>query len=85
MVKVLLDACVPQRLARGLIGFEVETAQRVGIDQIPDGMLLAAIDGHYDVLITRDQNLSFQQRIAGRRFGVMSCCRFHGHLVKVVL
>jgi predicted nuclease of predicted toxin-antitoxin system len=71
MVKVLLDACVPHRLRRGLTDFDVVTAQRAGLDQIPDGALLAAIDGNYDVLVTRDRNLTFQQKIAGRSIAVV--------------
>lgn len=71
MTRVLLDACVPHRLRRGLGAFEVETAWRAGLDQIPDRALLDAIDGTYDVLVTRDRNLTFQQTIAGRSFAVV--------------
>jgi predicted nuclease of predicted toxin-antitoxin system len=71
MVKVLLDACVPHRLRRGLTEFDVATAQSAGLDQIPDGALLAAIDGNYDVLVTRDRNLTFQQKIIGRSIAVV--------------
>ena len=71
MVKVLLDACIPHRLRRGLSECDVETAQRAGLDQIPDGALLAAIDGNYDVLVTRDRNLTFQQKIVGRSVAVV--------------
>lgn len=71
MVKVLLDACVPNRLRRRLTEFDVETARAVGLDQLPDGALLAAIDGSYDVLVTRDRNLTFQQEIAGRSVAVV--------------
>jgi predicted nuclease of predicted toxin-antitoxin system len=71
MLKVLLDACVPRRLIRGLAEFDVETAQHAGLDQLPDSALLAAIDGHYDVLVTRDRNLIFQHKIAGRSVAVV--------------
>jgi predicted nuclease of predicted toxin-antitoxin system len=71
MVKVLLDACVPHRLCRGLTGFDVETAQSAGLDQNSDGALLAAIEGNYDVLVTRDRNLTFQQKITGRSIAVV--------------
>ena len=70
MVKVLLDACVPHRLRHRLTEFEVETAQHANLDQISDGDLLAAIDGRFDVLVTRDRNLTFQQKIAGRSIAV---------------
>ena len=71
MVKVLLDACVPHRLRRGLTEFEIEIAQHAGLDQISDGELLTAIDGRYDVLVTRDRNITFQQKIAGRSIAVI--------------
>ncbi|MGE0697846.1 MAG: DUF5615 family PIN-like protein [Hyphomicrobiaceae bacterium] len=71
MVKVLLDACIPHRLRRMLGELDVETAQHVGLDRISDGALLAAIDGTYDVLVTRDRNLTYQQTIAGRTIAVI--------------
>ena len=71
MIKVLLDACVPRRLRNGLNEFQVETAQQAGLDQVPDIDLLAAIDGRYDVLVTRDHNLVYQQKIAGRSIAVV--------------
>ena len=71
MVRVLLDACVPHRLRRGLSELDVETAQGANLDRVPDVALLAAIDGTYDVLVTRDRNLSFQQKIAGRSVAVI--------------
>ncbi len=71
MVKVLLDACVPHRLRRGLTEFDVETAQSAGLDQIPDGALLAAVQENYDVLVTRDRNLTFQQMISSRSIAVV--------------
>lgn len=71
MVKVLLDACVPHRMRRGLSEFDAETAQHAGLDRMDDGALLDAIDGTYDVLVTRDRNLGFQQRITGRSISVV--------------
>ena len=71
MNKVLLDSCVPRRLRQGLGEFQVETAQQAGLAQLPDGELLTAIDGRYDVLVTRDQNLVYQQRIAGRSIAIV--------------
>jgi predicted nuclease of predicted toxin-antitoxin system len=74
MVKVLLDACVPHRLLEGLTEFDVETAQRAGLDQLADEELLAAIDGRFDVLVTRDRNLTYQQTIAGRSVAAVVLC-----------
>jgi predicted nuclease of predicted toxin-antitoxin system len=71
MVKVLLDACVPLRLRKRLTEFDVETAQHANLDKLPDGDLLMAIEGRYDVLVTRDRNLTLQQKIAGRSIAVV--------------
>jgi hypothetical protein len=45
MVKVLLDACVPQWLRAELGDSEVTTARFAGLDQLPDSELLAAAEG----------------------------------------
>ncbi len=71
MVRVLLDACIPRPLRRDLNEFNIDTAQQAGLDQMPDGEMLDAIDGRYDVLVTRDRNLTYQQRIAGRRIAIV--------------
>jgi predicted nuclease of predicted toxin-antitoxin system len=71
MLKVLLDACVPHRLRSGLTEFDVETAQDAALDRLHDGALRDAIDGQYDVLVTRDRNLTVQQQVAGRSIAVI--------------
>jgi predicted nuclease of predicted toxin-antitoxin system len=71
MARVLLDACVPRWLRTELRGVDVTTARHVGLDERPDSELLAAIEGRYDVLVTLDGNIPFQQRIANRPFAVV--------------
>jgi predicted nuclease of predicted toxin-antitoxin system len=71
MVRVLLDACVPHGLRKHLSGVEVETAYFAGLDQISDGALLDAIEGRFDVLVTLDRNLVYQQKIGGRPVSVI--------------
>ena len=61
MIKVLLDACVPQWLRKELANVEVETAHFAGLDHLSDSELLAAIEGRFDVLVTLDRNLTYQQ------------------------
>jgi len=69
--RVLLDACVPQWLRRELTEFDVETAQFAGLDQVPDGELLVAIEFRFDVLVTLDTGLVHENRIAGRPFAAV--------------
>lgn len=69
--RVLLDACGPRWLGQQLGDFDVEDAHAVGLDQIPDGRLLKEIAGRFDVLVTMDRNLQYQQKLAGRAFAVV--------------
>ena len=71
MVKILLDACMPQSLRNHIDGHEVETAQFAGVDELSDSKLLDAIEGRYDILITLDRNLIYQQKIANRPLAVI--------------
>ena len=71
MTKVLLDGCVPQWLRHKLGILDVETARFAGLDQLPDGELLNAMVGRFDILVTLDRNLSYQNQIAGRPIGIV--------------
>ncbi len=71
MVKILLDACVPHGIRKELAFGQVETAHFAGLDQLNDGELLAAMEGRFDILVTLDRNLSYQQKIAGRPLAVV--------------
>ena len=71
MVRVLLDACVPQWLRHELGEFEIETARYARVDKIPDSELLDAIEGRFDVLVTLDRNLILEHKIAGRQISVV--------------
>jgi predicted nuclease of predicted toxin-antitoxin system len=62
-VRVLLDECVDWRLARDLSGHDVKTAQQMGWTGITNGELLALASQHFDVVVTVDRNLSFQQNL----------------------
>ncbi len=70
-IRVMLDACLPHWLRHRLYPHDVETAHHAGLDQLADAPLLDAIEGRFDILVTMDRNLSFQQRLAGRRLAVL--------------
>ena len=69
-IRVLLDTCVPKRLARDLPGYEVRHASEMGWGDLDDGPLLAAMAGSFDALVTVDQNLPYQQNLKARPFAV---------------
>jgi hypothetical protein len=60
---VLLDECVDARLASPLSGFAVQTVSARGWAGITNGRLLALAQDEFDVLLTVDRNLSFQQHL----------------------
>lgn len=62
-MKLLLDECIDRRLARELVGYEVKTVPQMGWAGIKNGQLLALAESEFDVFITVDRNLSFQQNL----------------------
>jgi predicted nuclease of predicted toxin-antitoxin system len=62
-VKLLLDECVDRRLARDLAGHEVKTAQQMGWAAKKNGELLRLAEQEFDIFVTVDRNLSFQQNL----------------------
>lgn len=63
-MRVLLDECVDVRLARTIAEHDVWTVARLGWAGITDGVLLERAAKSFDVLITTDRNLEFQQNLA---------------------
>jgi predicted nuclease of predicted toxin-antitoxin system len=70
-VKILFDECVPQPLRRLLADFEVRTAREMGWGRVKNGELLKLAEGTFDVFLTADQQLKYQQNLAGRRLAVL--------------
>ncbi len=70
--RILLDACVPERLRHDLAAAgTVETARYAGLAFLSNGALLAAMAGRFDVLVTTDTNVRYQQPIADGTIAVL--------------
>ncbi len=59
----MLDECVDWRLGRAIVGHEVRTARQMGWATIANGELLALAAQSFDLFVTVDRNLSFQQHL----------------------
>jgi predicted nuclease of predicted toxin-antitoxin system len=71
-VRVLLDEQLPRHLARDLTGHHVRTVQQEGWAGLTNGELLRrAADSGFDVFVTADQNLEFQQHLTQAHLGVV--------------
>jgi hypothetical protein len=63
-VRVLLDECLPRRLKRELVGHVARTAAEMGWASKKNGELLVLAADEFDVFLTSDRNLSYQQNVA---------------------
>jgi predicted nuclease of predicted toxin-antitoxin system len=73
-VKVLLDECVDWRLARDIVGHDVKTARQMGWTAIKNGELLALASRQFEVFVTVDRNLSFQQNLVSYPIAIIVPC-----------
>ena len=60
-MRILIDECLDWRLGRALTGHDSVSVQKMGWGGIKNGKLLALAQAEFDVFLTADRNLSFQQ------------------------
>ena len=63
-MRVLLDECLPRRLKRELVGHDARTVPEMGWASKRNGELLALATGRFDIFLTADRNLSYQQDVS---------------------
>jgi hypothetical protein len=70
-MNILLDECTPRVVKRRLPGRNIRTVQEMGWSGLRNGELLAAANGQFDVFITTDKNLRYQQNLKKYNFAVL--------------
>jgi len=71
-MRVLFDQATPVPIRAYLEGYDVRTAAQQGWDTLQNGELLAAAEADgFDVLLTTDKNMPYQQNLAGRKIAVV--------------
>ena len=70
-MRILLDECVPWPLHRLLSGHSCSTVQERGWGGIKNGVLLQRAEGEFDLFVTSDQNIRYQQNLAGRHIAIL--------------
>lgn len=69
---VLFDHSTPRGLARSLTGHTVRTARMQGWDELSNGDLLAAAEKTgFEVLVTPDKSIRYQQNLKGRKIAIV--------------
>ena len=62
-MRILLDESVPEKLGKLLVGHSYSTVQRQGWTSVKNGKLLNLAKDHFDILLTADKGMEFQQNL----------------------
>lgn len=75
-MKILIDECLPAALKGTLtaLDHECETVRKAGFGSKKNGELLRIAEGRWDVLLTSDRNIKYQQNMKGRNVSIVILC-----------
>jgi len=80
-VRVLVDQCLPRHLATELTGHEATTVRAQRWLGLRNGVLLrAAVDAGFEVFITNDSSIEFQQNVKRIGIGVIAIVGFRNRI-----
>jgi hypothetical protein len=82
-MRVLFDNGTPRGVAAALSDHIVEEARSRGWDTLRNGELLDAAEAAgFDVFVTTDRNLRYQQNLTGRRIAIVVLGRGRWRLIR---
>lgn len=70
-MRILLDECLPKKLKRDFKSYKVKTVPEMGWTGKKNGELLGLAENHFDIFITADQNLQYQQNLKDRVISIL--------------
>jgi predicted nuclease of predicted toxin-antitoxin system len=72
-MKILIDECVPRRFKFSLArkGHDCQTVPEAGLAGKRNGELLNLAEGTFDLFVTLDKGLEFQQNLAGKAIAII--------------
>jgi hypothetical protein len=71
-MRILIDECIDERFRKSLIGHDCQTARYAGLAGLKNGDLLKAAEaGKFDVFLTVDQGIEYQQNLTGRQIAII--------------
>ena len=70
-MNILLDESAPRLIKTRLTDFSISTVQEMGWTGLKNGELLTLAEQQFDAFITADQQLRYQQNLAGRRLAIL--------------
>ena len=85
-MRILFDNGTPSGVANGLPGHTVEECRAHGWDTFRNGELLDAAEAAgFDVLLTTDRNIRYQQNLTQRKIAIVVLSKGRWRLIKVRL
>jgi len=81
-VRILLDECVPWPLSQFLLGHQCSNPRKCGWAGVKNGDLLRLAEPNFDLFITADQNLRYQQNISGRKLAILELPTNDWHAIR---
>ena len=71
-MRILIDECIDERLRNSLTGHDCQTARYAGWAGLTNGDLLKAAEAaKFDVLLTVDHGIEYQQNLTGRKIAII--------------
>lgn len=70
-MRLLIDECLPRKIKFLFSGHDCTTVREAGFGSKENGELLALAEGTFDVLVTIDKNIRYQQNMIGRAISIL--------------
>jgi len=71
-MRILIDECIDERFRKSFPGHDCQTARYAGLAGLENGELLTAAEtAKFDVFLTVDQGIEYQQNLAGRKIAIL--------------
>ena len=71
-MRILIDECIDDPFRNSFPGHDCQTARYAGLAGLENGELLKAAEtAKFDVFLTVDQGLEYQQNLAGRKIAIL--------------
>ena len=83
-MRLLLDECAPRRLTKCFPGHVVSTIEQAGLKGLKNGALLLAASVDFDVLVTVDKNIEYQQNPDKLPMTILILSVFHNRFQSIL-
>jgi hypothetical protein len=70
-MKIIIDECVPHIVKKRLPERQIKTVQEMDWAGIKNGELLKLVEAGFEVFITSEKNLRYQQNLRNRKFAII--------------